>query len=267
MLIQSLGLTGLLFIASTIANAVPPVGLKPRYHLATGTAISLSTTPSATTSSADGIATSTTTPTDPLPSTSTSAATAPSSSPSKFHLVASGTGTYFDGYYLTLGRANRGIGHGDLDVMSFVRELPPYSSEEATFYLADNNNTLRNSAFGGDMKSFNLGPYYYWFVNSRYLEPWESYESVCEIVGGGGGGGSGGGGELRCVTGQYTLFFICIYVFPDGPWQGQAVNDEDLMPLVGSALKQDYCNPVPLTLLVEPVEDTTGEEEEEEEEA
>ena len=70
------------------------------------------------------------------------------------------------------------------------------------------------------------------------------YESVCEIV----------GGELQCVTGPNTVFYMCTIVFDGGPYDGEPVNDNDLIPLLGPAVDTSAaCNGVLLTLLVVPV--------------
>lgn len=244
MLIQSFWLTSLLPIASATAYAYPPVGLKPRY-LSAGTDVSLSFTPYRT-DSANGTAISTET-TYPLPSistaapVSTSSAPAPTTTSSDFYLVAAGTGTYLDGQYLYVGGA-RGAGHGDLQVMIFTPDLPPeWSLPSATFHLAANGTIL--PGYGGDGRTFGSPPFNYWFFNQNpILEVAEVYESVCEIV----------AGELKCVTGPNTVFYVCMVVFVGGPYDGQAVNDNDLIPLLGPEVYPG-CNAVPLTLRVVPV--------------
>ena len=238
--IQSLWLTSLLFITSVSAHAYPPMGLKPRY-LSTGTAISLSFP----TNSANGTAFSTGTtyspPTSIMAPTSASSAAAPTSTSSDFHLVAAGTGTYLDGYYLIVNGA-RGGSPGDLQVMVFIEELPLTPLvDAATFHLAANS-TLVNG-YGGEGKAFGFPTDNYWFFNRNpILEPYEVFESVCEIV----------GGELKCVTGPNTVFYICVEVFVDGPFAGEPINDRDLIPLLGPAVNT-ACSGVELTLLVVPV--------------
>ena len=239
--IQSFWLTSLLFITSVTAHAYPPMGLKPRY-LSTGTGIS----PAFPTKSANGTAVLTGTTYSP-PSistaapTSTSSAAAPSSTSSDFHLVAAGTGTYLDGYYLIVNGA-RGSGPGDLQVMVFIEELPLTPLVDvATFHLAANG-TLVNG-YGGEGKAFGFPADNYWFFNrNTILEPYEVFESVCDIV----------GGELRCATGPNTVFYICVEVFVDGPFAGEPINDRDLIPLLGPAVNS-ACSGVELTLLVVPV--------------
>ena len=239
--IQSLWLMSLLFITSVAAHAYPPMGLKPRY-LSTGTAISLSVL----TNSANGTAVSTGTIYSPpsvsiVAPTSTSSAAAPTSTSSDFRLVAAGTGTYLDGYYL-IADGTRGAGDGDLQVMVFIEELAaPPLDDVATFHLAANN-TLVNG-YGGEGKAFGFPTDNYWFFNRNpILEPYEAFESVCEIV----------GGELKCVTGPNTVFYICVEVFVDGPFAGEPINDRDLIPLLGPAV-DTACSGVELTLLVVPV--------------
>lgn len=246
MLIHSFWLTSLLFIASVIAHAYPPMGLRPRY-LSTGTGISLLFP----TNIANGTASSTGTTYSP-PSLSTAApittaslsssAAPPTSTSSDFHLVAAGTGTYLDGYYLITNGA-RGIGHGDLQVMVFTptSDLPPSQLLNiATFHLAPNGTLL--SEYGGAGKAFGFPQDNYWFFNRNpILEPYETFDSVCEIV----------GGELKCVTGPNTVFYICVEVFLDGPFAGQPINDRDLIPLLGPEVNT-ACNGVELTLLVVP---------------
>ena len=235
MLIESLWLTSLC-IASATAYAYPPVGLKPRY-LSTGTGTLLYPT-AYPTNSANGTVVSTGT-TYPPPSTSTAA---PTPTSSDFYLVAAGTGTYLDGYYLFVNGA-RGVMGGDLQVVVFTPELPPeWNLPLATFHLAANS-TLVNG-YGGDGKAFGFPADNYWFFNrGPILETYEVYESVCEIV----------AGELKCVTGPNTVFYVCVEVFNNGgPYDGQPINDRDLIPLLGPAVNPT-CNGVPLTLLVVPV--------------
>lgn len=241
MLIQSFWLTSLFFAASATAHAYPPRGLKPRY-LSTGTGISLSPT-AYPTNIANGTTTVSPPPLSTAASTSTSSAAAPTSTSSDFYLVAADTGTYLDGYYLFIG-GNRGVGAGDLQIMIFTEELPPeWSLPSATFHLAANNTLV--PGYGGDGKSFGISPFNYWFFNKNpILETLEVFESICEIA----------DGELKCVTGPNTVFFVCTLVFPDGPFQSQPVNDNDLVPLLGPAVDlSPACNGVPLTLKVVPV--------------
>lgn len=243
-LIQSLWLTSLLSISSATAYAYPPVGLKPRY-LSAGTDGSLSFTPYPTGGANEtGILTGTS---YSSPSTSTTAPTSTSppaastSTSSNFYLVAAGTGTYLDGQYLYVGGA-RGAGHGDLQVMIFTPDLPPeWSLATATFHLATNGTIV--PGYGGDGRTFGSPPFNYWFFNQNpILEVAEVYESVCEVV----------AGELKCVSGPNTVFYVCVVVFIGGPFDGQAVNDNDLVPLLGPEVYPD-CNAVPLTLRVVPV--------------
>ena len=237
--IQFSWLTSLLFIASATAHAYPPPGLKPRY-LSTGTGIS---TPYPT-SIANGTAVLTGTtppPTSTTPSSSTAAS--PTSTSSDFYLVASGTGTSIDGYYLYVdGRCGPGS-PGDLDCMVFTYSTEiPLGNTIATFHLTANHTIV--PGYFSDGKGFGDYTYSYWFFNDRIIEHDEVYESVCEIV----------DGELKCVTGPNTLFYICTIVFLDGPFEGEPVNDNDLIPLLGPAVDtSDACKGVELTLKVVPV--------------
>ena len=126
--------------------------------------------------------------------------------------------------------------------MVFIEELPLTPLvEAATFHLATNS-TLVNG-YGGDGKAFGFPADNYWFFNRNpILEPYEVFESVCELF----------RGELKCVTGPNTVFYIFVEVFVDGPFAGQPINDRDLIPLLGPAV-DTACSRIELTLLVVPV--------------
>lgn len=221
MLVQYCWLSSLPFIASAIAHAYPPAGLRPRY-LATGTGISLPST------SAPPYPTGTAVPTGSL---TTSTAT-PTSTPSSelFYLVVADTGTQYDGNFLSISSESSGTG---LSVL-YPRAQAP--DEVSPFYTFNTNadGTLQNE-FAGEIANIFPGGTdgTLFFRDEAYVDAVGNIKTICEVV----------GGTLTCQTGADTVFFICPYRRIAGTLVDGTVN-------VGPTV-QPGCTPI--TLLAVPV--------------
>lgn len=220
MLVQYCWLSSLPFIASAIAHAYPPAGLRPR-SLTTGTGISLPST------SAPPYPTGTAVPTGSI---TTSTAT-PTSTPSSefFYLVVADTGTQYDGDFLTISSQSSGTGL----LVLYPRAQAP---DEVTLFSTFNINadgTLQNEFARGIANIFPGTDGTLFFRDEAYVDAAGNIKSICEVV----------GGTLTCQTGADTVFFIC-------PFQRIAGTLVDGTVNVGPTVRPG-CTPI--TLLVVPV--------------
>ena len=227
MLVQYCWLSSLPFIASAIAHAYPPEGLRPRY-LATGTGISLSSTSAPPYPTGTGIASGTA-----IPTGSTTAPTATSTlipSSEFFYLVVADTGTQYDGDYLSIGSESSGTG---LLVLYPGAKAPEEVTSFSTFNL-NADSTLQNEFDGGIANIFpgsTDGTLF--FRDEAYVDAVGNIKTICEDV----------SGTLTCQTGADTVFFICPFETIAATLIGGTVN-------VGPTV-QPGCTPI--TVLVVPV--------------
>ena len=209
MLVSSLWLASLLGLVSTTAHAYNPAHLGPRY-LSIGTAISLPATsaPPYPTGSAN----ETVVPTGTTYSTPSTSTVAPTHTPSLFYLVAAGTGTFIDGYHLV--RSCCVDTPGALILTDYLIFQPAGGSRDSEFSLYENG-TIQVALTGVDNlgRSGNLGhDYDLWYFFSEPTEvTYEHFDSFCKIV----------NGELKCVTGENTVFHTCLEYEPDGSWNAE----------------------------------------------
>ena len=219
MLVQYCWLSSLPFIASAIAHAYPPAGLRPRY-LATGTGISLPSTSAAPYPTGTAIPTGSITPT-----------AAPTSIPSSelLYLVIADTGTEYDGEYLGVNSQYSGTGLLVLYPRKNVNRDPPFS-----VFNINADGTLQNEFSGGIANIFpgsTDGTLH--FEDVAYVEEVGNIKTICDVV----------GGTLNCQTGADTVFFIC-------PFRREAATQLDGTLNVGRTV-QPGCTPI--TVLVVPV--------------